>query len=461
MNGKKVQHLTATQLIALSFVGLILLGTLLLNLPIASKDQQSVGFLNALFTATSASCVTGLVVVNTLAHWTLFGQLVIISLIQLGALGFISIFSASLLLFNRRISLENRVVIKTAFGQDRIGGMGAFIKRVVQITLGIELSGAILLTVFFHQAQSISWGKAAYQGVFHAISAFCNAGFDILGNSSLQPFQGNWPIILTVSALIVLGGLGFPVIIEFFKRLRSKRQWSVRRRLQMLSVHAKIVLVMTGGLLLVGTLVILGLEWQNPATLGPLSWGNKILNAFFQSVTLRTAGYFSIDQAGLTDLSKGISSMLMLVGGSPAGTAGGIKTVSIALILIAVHAAIKGRSQLVAFHRTLPLQLLQKALTVVSMFVLLVLGAVVILTFSEQNSGFSHNLLDLIFEVSSALGTVGLTTGITPHLSEIGKIVIALCMFIGRLSPITVMVALTRQMNQHDVRYPSATVMIG
>lgn len=461
MNGKKVQHLTATQLIALSFVGLILLGTLLLNLPIASKDQQSVGFLNALFTATSASCVTGLVVVNTLAHWTLFGQLVIISLIQLGALGFISIFSASLLLFNRRISLENRVVIKTAFGQDRIGGMGAFIKRVVQITLGIELSGAILLTVFFHQAQSISWGKAAYQGVFHAISAFCNAGFDILGNSSLQPFQGNWPIILTISALIILGGLGFPVIIEFFKRLRSKRQWSVRRRLQMLSVHAKIVLVMTGGLLLVGTLAILGLEWQNPATLGPLSWGNKILNAFFQSVTLRTAGYFSIDQAGLTDLSKGISSMLMLVGGSPAGTAGGIKTVSIALILIAVHAAIKGRSQLVAFHRTLPLQLLQKALTVVSMFVLLVLGAVVILTFSEQNSGFSHNLLDLIFEVSSALGTVGLTTGITPHLSEIGKIVIALCMFIGRLSPITVMVALTRQMNQHDVRYPSATVMIG
>ncbi|WP_461218143.1 TrkH family potassium uptake protein [Lapidilactobacillus salsurivasis] len=461
MNGKKVQHLTATQLIALSFVGLILLGTLLLNLPIASKDQQSVGFLNALFTATSASCVTGLVVVNTLAHWTLFGQLVIISLIQLGALGFISIFSASLLLFNRRISLENRVVIKTAFGQDRIGGMGAFIKRVIQITLTIELSGALLLTLFFHQAQSISWGKAAYQGVFHAISAFCNAGFDILGNSSLQPFQGNWPIVLTVGALIILGGLGFPVIIEFFKRLRARRQWSVRRRLQMLSVHSKIVFVMTGSLLLVGTLAILGLEWQNPATLGPLSWGNKILNAFFQSVTLRTAGYFSIDQAGLTDLSKAISSMLMLVGGSPAGTAGGIKTVSVALILIAVHAAIKGRSQLIAFHRTLPLQLLQKALTVVSMFVLLVLGAVVILTFSEQNSGFSHNLLDLVFEVSSALGTVGLTTGITPHLSEIGKIVIALCMFIGRLSPITVMVALTRQMNQHDVRYPSATVMIG
>ncbi|WP_261806994.1 TrkH family potassium uptake protein [Lapidilactobacillus luobeiensis] len=461
MDGKRVRHLSATQLIALSFVGLILLGTLLLNLPIASKDQQSVGFLNALFTATSASCVTGLVVVNTLAHWTIFGQVVIITLIQLGALGFISIFSASLLLFNRRISLENRVVIKTAFGQERIGGMGAFIKRVVQITLMIEMVGALLLTIFFHQAESITWGKSVYQGVFHAISAFCNAGFDILGNSSLQPFNGNGAIILTVSVLIILGGLGFPVIIEFFRRLTSNRQWSVRRRLQMLSVHAKIVFVMTGSLLLIGTLTILGLEWQNQATLGPLSWGQKILNAFFQSVTLRTAGYFSIDQAGLTDLSKLISSLLMLIGGSPAGTAGGIKTVSIALILIAVHTAIKGRSELISFHRTLPLQLLQKALTVVSMFVLLVLGAVAILTFSEQDSGFQHSLLDLVFEVSSALGTVGLTTGITPHLSDIGKIVIALCMFIGRLSPITVMVALTHHMNQHDVHYPSATVMIG
>lgn len=458
---KKRYHFSATQLIALSFVILILLGALLLNSPLASNDGRSIGFLDALFTATSASCVTGLVVVNTLEHWTLFGQLVILALIQFGALGFISIFTASLKLFNRRISLENSVLIQTAYGQNKIGGMGPFIARAVRITLTCEAVGAVMLTFLFHQAQSVSWGRATYEGIFHAISAFCNAGFDVIGADSMLPFGDNWAILLTIGLLIMIGGLGFPVIIELLTKVRQHRQWSLSHRLEMLSVHSKIVLLMTGILLLFGTVAFLILEWSNNQTLGRLSFSHKILNSLFQSITLRTAGYYAIDQAGLTELSKLLSSVLMVIGGSPAGTAGGIKTVTIAVVLIAVHSALRGEPKIIGFKRTLPINLLQKALTVMTAFLLITLAAIIILNFSEQASAFNHSLLDIVYEVSSAMGTVGLTTGITPHLSQVGKIVIMLCMFIGRLSPITVIVALSRRLEQKNYHYPEETVVIG
>lgn len=461
MRTKKRYHFSATQLITLSFVILILLGALLLNTPTASNDGHSIGFLDALFTATSASCVTGLVVVNTLEHWTLFGQLVILALIQFGALGFISIFIASLKLFNRRISLENSIVIQTAYGQNKIGGMGPFIAKTVKITLTCEAIGAAILTLLFHRAQSISWGRAVYEGIFHAISAFCNAGFDVLGADSLLPFGDSWAILLTIGLLIIIGGLGFPVIIELLTKFRQHREWSLRHRLEMLSVHSKIALLMTGILLLLGTVIFLILEWSNDQTLGRLSVSHKVLNSLFQSITLRTAGYYSIDQAGLTELSKLLSAVLMVIGGSPAGTAGGIKTVTIAVVLIAVHSALRGEPKIVGFKRTLPISLLQKALTVMTAFILIALTAIIILNFSEQSSAFNHSLLDLVYEVSSAMGTVGVTTGITPHLSQIGKIVIMLCMFVGRLSPITVIVALGRRLKQKNYCYPEETVVIG
>ena len=372
------RHLSAAQLILLSFVGLIFLGTVLLNLPIASKSGMRVGFLNAWFTATSASCVTGLVVVDTASHWTLFGQWVILGLIQFGALGFISIFTASLLLFDQRLTLENRLVVQTAFNQDRIGGMGYFIRQVVTITLAIESVGALLLALGFHYRQSITWGRALYQGIFHAVAAFCNAGFDILGSASLSGFNQNAWIILVLSLLIILGGLGFPVIIELVQKIRRHHQWPWRRRLAMLSLHSKIVLVMTAALLITATSFFALLEWHNAGTLGKLPVGGKLLNSFFQAVTLRTAGFYTISQQQLTDLSKLLSSLLMLIGGSPAGTSGGIKTVTLAVILIAVHSALQGREQIVGFHRSLSLSLLQRALTVFIAFLLLALAAVVL-----------------------------------------------------------------------------------
>ncbi|MHA3064974.1 TrkH family potassium uptake protein [Lacticaseibacillus saniviri] len=457
-----LRHPTAPQLILLSFAAMILIGACLLSLPIASQSGQSIGFIDALFTATSANCVTGLVVVNTMTHWTLFGKIVIITLIQLGGLGFMTVATGLMTLLRQRISLRNRTTIQTSFNQSSVGGMVKLVRRVLKYSAIIEGIGAILLTLIFYFGDfHYTFLQSIGYGIFHAISAFCNAGFDIIGHNSLVEFQTNGPLLIVLMLLILLGGLGFTVLHElsiFFKQ----RQFRLSRRLTHLSLHTKLVLVTSTGLFLFGIVIFLGLEWNNPKTLGPLSPLNKLLNATFESVTLRTAGFDSLNQGGLTDYAKLIGSTLMFIGGSPASTAGGIKTISLAVLFVAVISALRGERNLVIFNRRLPLEALQKALAISGTLAILVLLTVLILHFSEANNPFHPQILDLIFETSSAAGTVGVTTGMTPTLSPVGKIVLALCMFIGRLSPMTVAIALNGRLHtDHHIDYPEENIIVG
>ena len=460
---KRITHMTAPQTIMLGFGLMILIGTLLLNLPIASQSGESIGFLDALFTATSANCVTGLVVVNTMEHWTLFGKLVILALIQLGGLGFVAVMTVTMVLIRRHITLRERQAIQASFNQDGIGGMVRLVRQVLTYTIIIEGLGALALAIAFYQSRTMTALEAIYQGVFHAISAFCNAGFDNIGTMSMIPYRDHLPINLILMVLIILGGLGFTVLAELKQSIRNPKKRSPRLRLIHLSLQAKLVLITSLVLTLGGALIFLLLEWSNPNTLATLTMGQKQLAVLFQSVTLRTAGFNTLAQDGLTPMSKAISCLFMLIGGSPAGTAGGMKTVTIAVIFVSMLSGLRGRNKLEAFGRTLPFDLLQKALTVVTAMLAVVFISTFVLYFSEQANPYPHTLLDLLFETSSAAGTVGISTGITPHLSRVGRVTIIICMYLGRLSPITVVMALNAILHKHTdgLSYPSERVIIG
>lgn len=446
----------------MSFAAMISVGTCLLVLPQASQSGQSVGWLNALFTATSANCVTGLTVVNTMTQWTLFGQLVILALIQLGGIGFITIVTGTLLVFKRRITLRQRINIQAMFNQNSLFGMTKLVQRVLRYTFAIEAVGAIALTIGFLTAhQGYTVGQAIWYGIFHAVSAFCNAGFDIIGGNSFTAFVHNDYIQLVLMVLITLGGFGFAVLHELRQFILHHGRF--RKRTRHLSLQTKLVLKVSLGLFLFGTLAFAAVEWGNPQTFGHFTSPQKWFSAAFESVTLRTAGFVTIDQNALTDLSELIASALMLIGGSPAGTTGGIKTITLAIIIIAVNSAVHGRTQLVVSGRRLPVSLLQKALAIVAMMVGITCLAVFALYFTEAHNAFHPTVLDLIFEACSAVGTGGLTTGMTPHLSVLGKLIITACMFIGRLSPLTIAVALNIRIDahQHLVEYPEENLIVG
>ena len=461
---KKHLHISPSQKILFGFALMILVGALLLNLPIASKSGESIGFLNALFTATSANCVTGLVVVNMMEHWTWFGKIIILILIQFGALGFMTVMTVFLLLLKRKIPLGNRRAIQASFNQDNIGGMVRLVKKVVFVTILCEAVGAAALTVSFYMNSSMSLPEAVYQGIFHSITAFCNAGFDNIGTESLVAYNTVTSLNIIIMALIIAGGIGFIVWSELGHLVRNPHKKSLRNRIAHLSLHTKITLSITAFLIVFGAVFFLVLEWHNPETLGPLTFGQKVQSALFQSVSLRTAGFNTISQSGLTELSKFVSCILMLIGGSPASAAGGIKTVTFGVIVISVISVLKGRNKLVAFHRTLPLDLLQKSLAVVGTMLFVVFTSTVLLYFTEQGSQFPHTFMDLLFETCSAAGTVGVTTGITPFLSSAGKAIIILCMFLGRLGPITVVVALNVKLHDTSddgIGYINERVIIG
>ncbi len=460
---KKPIHLTPSQSIMAGFASMILIGALLLTLPFASKSGESIGFLNALFTATSANCVTGLVVVNTMEHWTWFGKIIILLLIQFGALGFMTVMTIGLLMTRRQITLRNRQVIQASFNQDGIGGMVRLVRNVILTTVIFESVGALLLAISFLASSSMTIGESVYQGIFHSVSAFCNAGFDNMGVNGLIPYQSNVPVNLIIMVLIIAGGIGFPVWGEMRHFIKNSQKKPLHFRIKHLSLHSKIVICVTGILILSGMVFFLLLEWSNPNTLGGLPIWQKGLAALFQSVTLRTAGFNTIAQDGLTEASQFISCILMIIGGSSASAAGGMKTVTIGIIVFSMLSVLRGRNKLEAFGRTLPLDLLQKALTVVTTMLIVVFVSTLILCFTEQGSQFPHTFLDLLFESCSAAGTVGVTTGITPYLSPAGKIVITVCMYLGRLSPVTVVIALnTRlQAGADGVAFPKERVIIG
>ncbi len=438
--------LNPAQVLALGFAGLIIIGGILLNLPIASVNGESIGFINSLFTAASAVCVTGLVVVNTATHWTLFGKVVIILLIQMGGLGFMTMATSIALILGKKITLKERLMIQEGLNQFSIEGVVKLTKYVIISTLTIELIGAIFLSTRFIPVYGLKTG--IWFGVFHSISAFCNAGFDIIGNSII-PFVGDVVVNLTISMLIIIGGLGYTVYIDL----------TSHKDLRRCTLHTKLVVISTAILLIIGFGFIFIIEYNNPKTLGGLSFIDKITASMFQAVVPRTAGFNSVDIGGLTKATTFLMIILMFIGGSPGSTAGGIKTTTFGVIILTIISVLKGKSDVEAFKKRIPNEIIFRALSVLGISLLLVVFVTMALTLTEAKNSF----LDLLFETTSAFATVGLTRGITPDLSNIGKLILTFTMFAGRIGPLTLGLALAKKQSKDkgNFRYPEGKIMIG
>jgi trk system potassium uptake protein len=442
------------RIMALGFLIVILSGALLLTLPIASISRHSIGFHNALFTSTSAVCVTGLVVVDTADTFSLFGQLVILLLIQIGGLGFMIFATLVMVALGRRISLRNRVLIRESMNTTSLGGLVRLSKWFSMLALSIEFCGALVLSIRFIPMYGVKNG--VLYSVFHAVSAFCNAGFDLFGGFiSLSRFQHDPLVLLTIAALIITGGLGFYVINEFLH---------YRFQFHKFSLHTKLVVLITGFLLVLGTVLVLTLEWDNAATLGSptLNFGQRLMNAFFQSTTLRTAGFASLDQASLTDSTKLISVILMFIGASPASTGGGVKTTTMSVVFLLVLSVIRGRDSVRIFGKQLPSDTVKRALTIVVISLGLVIVCTCALSISER---FNHkSMLDLVFEATSAFATVGLSAAGTQTLNPFSQTLLIPLMYFGRVGPLTMAFALASRMENNPrnrISYPEEKIMIG
>ncbi len=436
----------------LGFLIIILIGACLLTLPAASADQARMPFVDALFTATSASCVTGLIVADTGTDFTLFGQAVILVMIQLGGLGFMTMASILFSFTRRRISLHDRMTMAEGIGEDKLTGVVRLCRKAVLVTFVCEGAGALLLLFRFVPAYGVLSG--VWMSVFTSISAFCNAGFDLMGQySSLTAFYADPLVLLVVAALIIIGGLGFAVIEEMrgFRPFRKLR------------LHTKLVLIGTAATLAFGTAAVLLLEYDNAATLGKMPFFEKLLNAFFQSVTFRTAGFNSIDQLAMTEATKGAGILLMFVGGAPAGTAGGLKVTTIMTLLLTVYAYIRGRYRTVVLGRSIPLAQIRKALTIFVCGVSFVLIMTILISAIEQGlPGGTFGIWNQLFEATSAFCTVGLSVGLTAKASVATRMLLALMMYVGRVGLLTVAMSLTIVDRQEGViAYPEEAVMIG
>ncbi len=443
------RHIATTQMVALMFAAIILLGALLLTLPAASRDGVSCGLRPALFTATSATCVTGLVLYDTWSQWSGFGQVVILCLIQIGGLGFMSVATLLIFLLRRKVSLRQRLMIAQSLSVSDIMGVVRLQKLVIVGSFCVEAVGALILTLRFWPAYGL--GKALSWGVFHSVSAFCNAGFDIFGSiapgQSLIEFHTDPVVLLTLAALIIIGGLGF-LAWENIAQKRSFRK---------VSVYTKLVLLVTAALLAAGWAGICLLEWNNPETLGGMTVGEKLLNGFFQSATLRTAGFAAIDQAKLTESGKAFSCVLMFIGGSSGSTAGGIKTVTFLVLVLTIWARARGKRAVCAFKRTIPDEQTQNAMIIA--FIVLasaVFGGIFISATSPMS------FTDAIYEAISALATVGLSAGGTASLSIPAQILIIVYMYFGRVGVLTISLGfLAGKQAEERFRYAETNLLIG
>lgn len=444
---KRRRVLSASQVVAISFAAVILTGTLLLMLPIASVSGTSCGFLPALFTATSASCVTGLIVVDTLTAWTLFGQVVIILLIQLGGLGFMTIIFLMALLVKRKLSLSQRLMAVSNFNLNDMGDIARLVRGALKTTFAFEGIGALILTICFWPRHGVA---AIWKGVFTSISAFCNAGFDIFGTEkigSLSTYDDNPVVLLTVTILIACGGLGFFV----WEDVKRKRRW------KRLALYSKMVIVMTLFLLAFGTAFFLLSEYDNAGTMASMPFGQSLLNALFQSTTLRTAGFYSISQGALTDISIVMCIILMLTGGSSGSCAGGLKTGTVGVLLLALRSGLRGRETVTIRGRTIPQQKVLSAVTLLLAVMMLFLAASIAIAVLDDVP-----YLAAAYETASAMATVGVTTGITPSLGTASHIILIILMYLGRVGFVSFSLAfLAQNPAKSKISYPEADVMIG
>ena len=446
---KRPKNLSATKIIAITFASIILLGACLLTLPIASRSGISCGFRPALFTATSATCVTGLVLYDTWSQWSGFGQTVIISLIQIGGLGFMSAATLFVFFLHRRIGLKQRLVMAQALSISDMDGIVRLQKMVLTGSFTVEGIGAAIL--FFRFLPEYGFRNALKWGAFHSISAFCNAGFDIFGcitpGTSLMEFQSDPVVLLTLGALVITGGLGFLVWQEMAEK-RSFRKFSV---------YTRLVLLTTLALILTGWVLTCLLEWNNPATLGPMPVGDKLLNGLFQSVTLRTAGFAAIDQALLTEGGKAMSIVLMLVGGSSGSTAGGLKTVTFIVLILFMAARARGRETVCVYKRTIPKGQVLDAMTIAFIMIFLAVSGGIFIS-ATSPIGFT----DALYEAVSALATVGLTAGATGNLSIPAQLLMIVYMYFGRVGILTISLGfLTGNRAEERLQYAETNLLIG
>lgn len=447
MTEKKNYSLTYPKIVAVGFALIIIIGAVLLTLPISSK-HGSAAFMDALFTSASATCITGLVPFDTFSNWSVFGQIVILCLIQIGGLGFITVLSLFVNVFRKRMSLKYKMLLKESVGSLRLADVKTLVKTVIVFTASCELAGAVILAVRFVPLTDVRRG--IYMAVFTSVSAFCNAGFDLMGmfspSSSLVTVNHDPIIILTVSVLIIFGGIGFIV----WQDLKNKKF-----RLKSLSVHSKLVLVTTGILLLSGTLLFFLLEYNY--TFKEMGFGQKLLNAFFCGVTPRTAGFNSVEIGEMNPLSRMLTTILMFIGGSSGSTAGGVKTTTVAVLVLCVAANLRNREEITVFNNRISLDTVKKAVAVSVTNLFEIFIAVILISFIQSNLALS----DVLFECTSAMGTVGITTGITPMLNSASQLVIIILMYIGRLTSLIFALSFVVTKPKTTAKKPKGEFMVG
>jgi trk system potassium uptake protein TrkH len=446
---RRLKNMSPPQVLVLGFLVIIFIGSVLLWLPFSHEPGVTVSYVNALFTATSAVCVTGLVVVDTGTTFSFPGEVILIFLIQLGGMGFMTFSTLIAIMLKRRISHRDRLLLQEALNQDSTQGIVRLISRVIWFMLAIEAAGMLLLTA----AWSAEMGpkQALYYGWFHSVSLFNNAGFDLFGQFNNMPFSGmthyvdNHFVSLVSMALVILGGIGFFVLTDLY-------DWRERRRL---SVHSKVVLATTGWLLLVGALLLLFFEFTNTRTLASLQFFEKLTASFFQSTASRTAGVNTLDIAALRESTQFLLIILMFIGAAPGSTGGGVKVTSFAIVTAAVFAALRGRDEVVLFQYRILRERVYKALTIIIISLSLVMFVAMILSYTEKRP-----FLDNLFEATSAFATVGLSMGLTPELTLFGKFLIMVTMFIGRLGPLTMAYSLTFDNKRDKIGYPEGKIII-
>lgn len=416
-------------------------------LPVATKSGEGADFLTALFTSTSATCVTGLTVVDTKTYWSTFGQIVIMLLIQVGGLGIMTMSTLFALILGRRITFKERLVMQEAFNTNSLGGIVKFAKYILMVSFLFESIGAIILTLRFLPQMGLK--KAVYYGLFHSISAFNNAGFDLMGNfRSLTGYVSDWVVNLVIMGLIIFGGLGFYVLLDIYEH----------RHFNKFTLHSKIVITITLFLIAIGTLLIFLFEYNNPKTLKPLDFPTKILASLFQAVTPRTAGFNTLSLSDMTIASKFLTIILMFIGASPAGTGGGIKTTTFAVILYTVLSVIKGEEETALYKRTISRNTVYRAVAIFFISIFIVFSATMVLSITETS-----DFLTILYETTSAFGTVGLSLGLTPELTTVGRIIIIFTMYTGRVGPLTLALALAQRQKKPKpiMKYAEEKIMVG
>jgi trk system potassium uptake protein TrkH len=449
---KNLLNIAPSKILVLSFAILILSGAILLSMPFSSRSGEWTPFVNSLFTAASASCITGLVVYDTYTYWSTAGQIIILALIQVGALGIITLATFFSILLRKKVRVRGMILAQESINFFTYTDVLKLIKKIVAVTFLIELIGAILLSFSFVPKYG---AIGLYMGVFHAVSAFCNAGFDITSAVvdstfvSITPFNNDPVVIYTISALIIIGGLGFSVWRDLYEYKRNRH----------LMFHTKLVLCITAALLMSGTLLFFVTEFSNPKTMGHMSIFEKINAAFFQSTSARTAGFNSINLADMKEISKVFTVFLMFVGAAPGSTGGGVKVTTMGVLIMAVFSYIKGSGDIILFKRKINQNTIFKSLSIIGLSAILV--AIVTTVIASIQPDFHY--LDTLYEATSAFGTVGLSLGITTSMNDISKLLITLTMFLGRVGPLSFAVALTLKSSKRtsELIYPEAKILVG